>query len=543
MSIEEKIEAFIKSMEYDCNPHVLGVLFYGSYLTGFNLPNSDIDLHVIFDDYEKDRLIRGNKIIDGTRIEYFEKPISDVYLTVEEDYYNQNNASLTIFGTSKIIYEKDRTMQELQAYVKNFFNSPLPPLSSDEAKEAVSIINNRMEKLEKYAKEDDPFFEHLYHLTIDKIRRFYHSLIGSPRMGTAKCFRIYTDKDYREAFCSQNIPEQLFRELYFLAVGNASANKLDKFYLLEKLYNYAKRNIFLENNYRIHIKSRNIDLPGDSLESVKYFEEEAENYIPIPTHVLEKVSKFIEDMNYLDNAHCLGVIVYGSSLTGFNTQTSDIDLHVIFDDTKSDLIRGLQFIDGTKLEYFEKPISDVYTSIDNGFVNQDNAFLSMIGNGTIVFERDQELSFLRQYARARFSLPMPPLSEEEVKEYVSIIDNRMEKLEMAALENSPYFDHLWHLAIDKIRKFYHKRLGLPKIQTSKVLRVYTDEDYRKSMYKENPDEKFVKMYIDLVTTTVKDNVQRLLMIKEFYKYAARDVSLGDDYRILIRSRHNVNVRN
>ena len=198
MSIEDKISSFIKDMGYLNNEHVLGVFFYGSYLTGLNTDNSDIDLHIIFDNEEPDHLIRGNKVVDGTRIEYFEKPIDDIYQTVNEDYINQNNATLTIFGTSKIIYAKDTQLKQLQEYVINKFSNPLPPLSDDEAKEQVSILNNRMEKLEKYAETNNPYFEHLYHLTIDKIRRFYHNLMGISRIETSKGFRIYNDEKYIE---------------------------------------------------------------------------------------------------------------------------------------------------------------------------------------------------------------------------------------------------------------------------------------------------------------------------------------------------------
>ena len=144
MTINEKILSFINEMNYVNNEHCLGVLFYGSYQTGLNTLNSDIDLHIIFDNSDPNHLIRGNKIIEGTRIEYFEKPIGDIFLTIEEDYQTQNNASLTIFGKSKIIYERDTQLRELQQYTINRFKSPLPPLSEDEAKEQVSIINNRM---------------------------------------------------------------------------------------------------------------------------------------------------------------------------------------------------------------------------------------------------------------------------------------------------------------------------------------------------------------------------------------------------------------
>ena len=60
MTIEEKIFTFVKEMGYINNEHVLGILFYGSYLTGVNTENSDIDLHIILDNENPNHLIIYN---------------------------------------------------------------------------------------------------------------------------------------------------------------------------------------------------------------------------------------------------------------------------------------------------------------------------------------------------------------------------------------------------------------------------------------------------------------------------------------------------
>lgn len=535
MSIDEKISTFINEMGYLNNKHVLGILFYGSYFTGVNTYNSDIDIHIILDNDNPEHLIRGNKFVDGTRIEYFEKPIENIYQIIEEDYTSQNSASLSIFGKSKIIYDKDGQLKQLQNYVINKFSNPLPPLSDYEAKEQMSIINNRMEKLEIYAINDNPYFNHLYHLTIDKIRRFYHSLMGMPRIETSKGFRLYTSELYRNAFSINKIPEQPFIDMYFEAITNGGLNKIQKYQLLRKIYEFATRNVFLNvKEHRIPIKSRN---EGFDITIVEPTVINDNINIEIPSFTLKKILLFIKEMGYLNNEHCLGVFVYGSSLTGFNTSYSDIDLHVIFDNENLEhLIRGAKIIDGTKIEYFEKPIRDIYLSIENGYLNQDNACYPLFGKGAIVFERNNKLKALQQYAINRFSTPMPPLDEEDSKEQVSIINNRMEKLERYAIEDDPKFDHLYHLTIDKIRKFYHKVIGISKIPTSKVYRIYTDEEYRKSTYKENPEPKFVNMYLNLITTNCVDRLHKFQMVKQFYNYAIRNIDLGNEYRIMIKNR-------
>ena len=54
--------------------------------------------------------------------------------------------------------------------------------------------------------------------------------------------------------------------------------------------------------------------------------------------VLLIIQKFIANMKYLENEHFLGMFFYGSFLTGYNNKNSDIDLHVIFDDSDFNLI-------------------------------------------------------------------------------------------------------------------------------------------------------------------------------------------------------------
>ena len=262
-------------------------------------------------------------------------------------------------------------------------------------------------------------------------------------------------------------------------------------------------------------------------------------------NINDTIIHFINKMGYLQNDHVLGCFFYGSFLTGYNTKNSDIDLHIIFDNFDSKhLIRGNEHINGIRIEYFEKPINDLYLSIDNDFCNQDNALLSIVGMSRIIFDKTGDLAKLQEYARNKFSQPLPPLESEDAREYVSILNNRMEKLEKAANDGSPYFNHLYHLTIEKIRKFYHRLNGMPEIQTSKVFGIYTDEDYRKSFYKDNiPEPEFVAMYLDAICDDSSDIIKKLKKVQNIYEYAKRNVFLEEDsYRILIKSRNNRNIR-
>lgn len=541
MSVYETIQNFLKTNNYLQDEHILGVLFYGSYKHGLNNQNSDIDLHIIYDDSNPEHLIRGNTFVNGIRIEYFEKTISEIYNNVEEGYTTQDNATESIIGKAEIIYEKDNSMQDLQEYVLNKFKNGLPPLTENEAKEQVSIINNRMEKLKKYAEEDSYFFEHLYHLTIEKIRRFYHNLNGMPRIETYKGFKLYRNKQYQDMFSIHNIPDQRFLEMYFELIQSQGKSKNEMFERLKEFYDYAKITVDLEeHNYRIPIKSKNDELDIAIDKDINLDDIEIE-HIQIPEETLNAVTKFMEEMNYIDDEHFLGVIVYGSSLTGFNTEISDIDLHVIFDNSDPNrMIRGEKLVDGKKIEYFEKPIDDEYLMAENEFLNQNNASLPILGKGEIVFARDNSLINLQKYILHRFQDNLPPLNIDEAREQISIIDNKIKKLENLLNEDSPYFDHLYHIVLEKMRKIHHRIIGISKIPTSKVHRIYTDEPYRKSTYKTNPSQDFVENYLSLVIPE-NNKKQMLESLKSFYIKVKQNIELGEEYRIPIKSKRKLHT--
>ena len=543
MKVHEIIQEFIKRNNYLQDEHVLGILFYGSYQYGLNNQNSDIDLHIIYDDSNPKHLIRGNTFIDETRIEYFEKTINEIYNEVEDGYANQDNATESIIGNSEIIYEKDNSMQNLQAYVLDKFKNGLPHLTENEAKEQVSIINNRMEKLKKYAEEDSYFFEHLYHLTIEKIRRFYHNLNGMPRIETYKGFKLYQDKKYQEMFSIHHIPDRKFLKMYFELIQSQGNSKTEMFEKLKEFYDYSKRTVELdEHNYRIPIKSKNEGLNISVNKDANLDDIEIE-HTQFPDTTLNAITKFMEEMGYISDEHFLGAIVYGSSLTGFNTETSDIDLHIIFDNSDPNkIIRGESLVDGKKIEYFEKPIEDVYLMAENEFQNQNNASYSIIGKGEIVYERKGALTNLQKYVINRFKDKLPPLDIDEAREQISIIDNKIQKLENLAKEDSPYFNHLYHIVLEKMRKTHHRIIGISKIPTSKVHRIYTDEAYRKSVYKTNPAPDFVEDYLNLITQG-RDKRQMLESLKSFYNKVKQNIELGEEYKIPIKSKGKVNNQN
>lgn len=165
---------------------------------------------------------------------------------------------LRIIGKGQIIFDKTGDVKTLQDYTLSRYQEPLPPISEERAREQVSVINNRMKEITKAYENNSINFYNLYHLTIEKIRRFYHNLNGLAMIPTPKVYRIYTDEEYRKSYDGIIIPEPEFIELYLNAMTDISLDKDIMYEKISNLWSYSKRNVKLnELNYRISIKTRN----------------------------------------------------------------------------------------------------------------------------------------------------------------------------------------------------------------------------------------------------------------------------------------------
>ncbi len=202
-------------------------------------------------------LIRGSEVHNGYKIEYFEKPIYDIYESIENDFLTQCNSLLPIIGKGIILFDRYGQTKVLQNYILKKFSKPLPPLMGDDATEMVVIIENRMVQLRILMERNSITFNHNYHLLIEKIRKFYSRLCGCADIPVVKVDRLYTNKEYRDAFCKSDIPEEDFIKKYFLAINFEGSNE-DKMNIIQDLYNYTTKSLNINpNSYRILIKSRN----------------------------------------------------------------------------------------------------------------------------------------------------------------------------------------------------------------------------------------------------------------------------------------------
>lgn len=249
--------------------------------------------------------------------------------------------------------------------------------------------------------------------------------------------------------------------------------------------------------------------------------------------------EFLNKRGYFNDENCEGIIFYGSYSTGFQNEESDLDLHIIYNDNQPNkIIRGIDTIGNFRIEYFEKPISDLYARAIYDLQNQSNVVLSMIGYGKVLFDRNGKIQTLQDYIIDLYTNnELQGLTDNEIYEQILIINNRLIDLEKLALNNDEYFTHLYHLTLEKIRKFYYKKNGLPEIPTSKVLDFYKDDTYSKSLFKVTPPNEFITLYYNSLDET-NSNLERMKILLDLYEYVKENYELDPkESRILIKSRN------
>lgn len=245
------------------------------------------------------------------------------------------------------------------------------------------------------------------------------------------------------------------------------------------------------------------------------------------------IMEFVNKMGYLSRDDIEGIIFYGSNQTGFGNQFSDIDLHIIFNNSLKEEIRGSEHFNGIRIEYFEKRLDSMYIKTLNEFKNQGNAVLSMIVYGNIILDKNGKIKQLQDYINKIHSLPLPGLTEEKAKEQLAIINNFFDDLNNLIETNDIYANHIYHLTLEKIKDFYFSYYGLPGVSRTKALKTMLNTKYREAIKKENPPTEFIELYLKCLDES-QPLQNKLKNLEQLYYYSVKDINFDKyNHRIIL----------
>lgn len=246
----------------------------------------------------------------------------------------------------------------------------------------------------------------------------------------------------------------------------------------------------------------------------------------------EALNKFIDEMNYLKNEDVEGIVFYGSFHTGTYNEFSDIDLMILFnDDSDANQIKGFKTVNGIQVEYFERTVSKIYERADSDYMKCEDSLLSMIGYGEVIFDRNGKVKELIQYIKEKYSRPLPGYIQHEAIYQIASLRKAVNATEELRVQNDPYFENFYFLAVERIRDFYHKLNGFSNMSQTKVYKLYTNESIQRAQHKKIPEKEFRELFFKAIEegTSKEEKVKR---INELFDYSIRNYNINyDDLRI------------
>lgn len=221
--------------EYKDKEYFLGALLSGSYATGNNDENSDIDVYIVTTDDTPWRE-RGNKNIDGFLIEYFINPKRVILSYLEKELKDYHMSTTMIFVNGKILYDKNGDVEELVNIAKN--NAKLDRLADvDEFKfkmNCYSVWDGFDELDSKYKKHQDIDFS--YYIFLERILDSYFYNKQIPSIPLNKIEQVFKDGEYKRKYNVVKLPEQEFIEKVIKCLDEKNYDK--RYENAKELYEY-----------------------------------------------------------------------------------------------------------------------------------------------------------------------------------------------------------------------------------------------------------------------------------------------------------------
>ncbi len=185
------------------------------------------------------------------------------------------------------------------------------------------------------------------------------------------------------------------------------------------------------------------------------------------------IDKFIKDKDYLKNEEVLGIMFYGSSLYKTDNHDSDIDLLIVTSNDRD--YRGVTYVDGKRIEYFEKSFLSLQMGFEDLDYSLNRSLISIFKNGEIIFSRDGGLEYL-----------VDEVSSINVRRKVKGKPDGSRVLEFRDLMDSScslcFKKFCYYNLLEEYRKYYHEGNGYSDLSSLKVYDVYSNKDYYEKYY-------------------------------------------------------------
>lgn len=235
-------------------------------------------------------------------------------------------------------------------------------------------------------------------------------------------------------------------------------------------------------------------------------------------------------IDYLNDPRYIGMMYYGSRLTGNYNKTSDLDLCIICDSASEKEYKGVININGIDVEYIELTEESIYTSINNDYKRKNSFPKSAYSRAYIVFEKNDCVSRLKQYINFLFDKGFELPLNGEILDDLALIDSRISDLKKLDESNDKSFDLMYYTLLDRIKTFFHRMNNISKIEIYKAVRAYRDSAYKETALGiDTPiDEYYIYLFLQCFNSNGLTNEEKLKRLDDLVKYIKASYVLDSD---------------
>jgi len=200
----------------------------------------------------------------------------------------------------------------------------------------------------------------------------------------------------------------------------------------------------------------------------------------------EKLNTFLADFEHIRDV--IGILVCGSYITGSPSSHSDLDVHLIFENTVGYRERGNRIVGGLLIEYFGNPPRQILKYFHDNWDDKSLMSQTQFATGKILLDRIGEVGALKEKAVKMiddfYSNGAVTISEAVKYSLWDMLDDLQD-----AYENKKQgFDFLYFNLLNRLIASYMRCVNRP-YNFKTILGNITDDTVRKKyLLKELPDK-------------------------------------------------------
>jgi|SRR3989339_43673 len=181
----------------------------------------------------------------------------------------------------------------------------------------------------------------------------------------------------------------------------------------------------------------------------------------------EKVLKKFVDKQ-IKNQHVIGILVAGSYVHSKPDKNSDLDIHVVLDESKF-RERGNTWIDGIEIEYFINPISQIKAYYKEEVGEKAPHTAHMFANSLILFQKGGALDELVKEAKIILKRPIKPMNKNGMELAKYFLDDMAKDLEDVLIKRDFFaLSLIAHEIFQKCLQIFLKQKGVEREKTKRL---------------------------------------------------------------------------